>query len=318
MGVPGHCRRPRRPGTVAIMDFQHTGRTVVVGVDGSESATEAVRWAAPEAVRRGVPLRVVTAFAWPPERGPGHPGLGEPYWQVLLERSRGLLAAAATSARETAPGAEVAEQLVLGSPIGVLSVESRRAQLVVIGNRGRGGVTGLLAGSVAVGLAGHVSCPVVVVRGAGLADAGHADLPVVVGVDGSPASEAALAFAFDAASVRAVPLLAVHTWWDLVLDPLAASLTDWDLIEADEQVVLAECLAGWGAKYPDVRVHRLVQRERPAHTLVAQSARAQLVVVGSRGRGALAGLVLGSVSHALLHRSLCPVAVVGRDPEPAS
>jgi nucleotide-binding universal stress UspA family protein len=117
-----------------------------------------------------------------------------------------------------------------------------------------------------------------------------------------------VAFAFDAASRRGVPLVAVHAWWDH-LDRMVP-LLDWDLIETEEREVLAERLAGWGEKYPDVAVGRLITPDRPARVLVEESRRAQLVVVGSRGRGAAAGLLLGSVSHAVLHRAHCSVAVV--------
>jgi nucleotide-binding universal stress UspA family protein len=134
--------------------------------------------------------------------------------------------------------------------------------------------------------------------------------PVVVGVDGSPLSEAALAFAYEAAVMRKVPLVAVHTWWELILDPHVTSMIDWAALENEEREVLAERLAGWGEKYPDVQVERLVLRDHPGHVLVEQSKRAQLVVVGSRGRGGFTGLVLGSVSHAVLQRAHCPVAVV--------
>jgi nucleotide-binding universal stress UspA family protein len=132
----------------------------------------------------------------------------------------------------------------------------------------------------------------------------------VVGVDGSPVSENALAFALDAASVRGVPLVAVHTWWDLLVDETMAPLLDWPAIEAEEGEVLAERLAGWGEKYPDVPVRRRITRDRAAHTLIRESQSAQLVVVGSRGRGAVASRLLGSVSHAVLHRAHCSVAVV--------
>ena len=205
-------------------------------------------------------------------------------------------------------GLDVEQQLIVGFPIPVLTAESERAQLVVIGDRGLGGVTGLLLGSVATALAAHAESPVVVVRG----DDEDPDpsAPIVVGVDGSPVSEAALAFAFDAAAARGVPLVAVHTWWDVSVDPAMAPLLDWDAIERDERRLLAERLAGWGEKYPDVRVQRVVLRDRPAHALVEQSRGAQLVVVGSRGRGGFTGLLLGSVSHAVLQRAQCPVAVV--------
>ncbi|MDF3048967.1 MAG: universal stress protein [Pseudonocardia sp.] len=145
--------------------------------------------------------------------------------------------------------------------------------------------------------------------------------PVVVGVDGSPTSEAAAAFAFEAASLRGVPRVAVHVSRDLSVDPRMAPLMDWDAVESDEREVLAERLADWLEKYPDVPVRRLVVRDRPARTLVEESGRAQLVVVGSRGRGGFRGLLLGSVSQALLHHAHCPVAVVrpvGTDGHPAS
>jgi len=282
-------------------------RTVVVGVDGSESALEAVRWAAREAVRRRATLRLVNACDWPRGTLVGDPGLGHRYHSVLVDAARSQVAAAATVAREAAADVVAEEQVVIGFPIPVLRSEARRAELVVLGSRGLGGVTGLLVGSVAVALAAHADCPVVVVRDA-MPD--HDPRPVVVGVDGTPLSESAVAFAFDAAAARRVPLIAVHAWSDLLVDPTMAPLLDWDAIAADESEVLAERLAGWATKYPDVPVERVIRRDRPAHALLEQAGNAQLVVVGSRGRGALSGLMLGSVGHALLHRAGCPVAIV--------
>jgi nucleotide-binding universal stress UspA family protein len=290
------------------MSSRQQGRPVVVGVDGSEPARRAVRWAAQEAARRRVPLRVVTAFEWLRGQPIGWVGLGESYREIMLGVSRRQLAESVRIAQQEQPALEVWSELVVGFPIGVLNEESQRAQLVVIGDRGLGGVAGLLLGSVAVALGAHAGCPVVVVRGE--AETPDPASPVVVGVDGSPTSEAALAFAYEAAAAREVPLVAVHTWWDLLVDPSLAPLLDWDAIENDERQVLAERLAGWGEKYPDVQVERIVTRGHPSHALVGQSRRAQLIVVGSRGRGGVAGLVLGSVGHAVLHRAHCPVAVV--------
>jgi nucleotide-binding universal stress UspA family protein len=294
-----------------MADAQHHGRTVVVGVDGSESALEAVRWGAAEAARRNVALQLVTAMAWNQDHVIGRIGLGGDYREIMLEAARRQLAEAAAVAAEAAAGLRVEQQLVVGFPIPVLREESRRAQLIVLGDRGHGGVSGLLVGSVAVAMAAQAECPVVLVRSEEGRSGEDGSLPVVVGVDGSEISEAALAFAFAAASARGVPLVAVHTWWDLVMDPgIAALLYDWEAVEADEHEVLAERLAGWSEKYPDVRVQREVMHDRPAHALIEESRRAQLVVVGSRGRGAAAGLLLGSVSHAVLHRAHCSVAVV--------
>ena len=292
------------------MTGQHVRRAVVVGVDGSQSALRAVRWAAAEAGRRRVPLRLVTAFAWAVDHVVTRPGLEERYRAILLDRAHGHLAEAAAVAGREWPGLEVDQQLVMGHPIRVLDAESTGVQLVVVGDCGLGRTEGVLVGSVAVAVAAHASCPVVVVRGAGFEPSPTSTLPVLLGVYGSPTSEAAIAFAFEAAAARRVSLLAVHTWWDLVIDLGMAPLLDWDAVEADEQRVLAERLAGWAEKYPDVTVERLVTRDRPAHSLIQQAARAQLVVVGSRGHGEFAGSVLGSVGNALLHRAPCPVAVV--------
>jgi nucleotide-binding universal stress UspA family protein len=296
-------------------------RAVVAGVDGSECGLQAVRWAAAEASRRRLPLRLVAAHSWPMGGLVGDPGLGVDPRAVLREVVLGHLAAAADAATRVAPQPEVERVEVTGYPVPVLQDESTRAELVVLGDRGLGGFTGLLIGSVAVDLAAHSACPVVVVRGPEPDYATPLPEPVVVGVDGSPASEAAVAFAFEAASLRGVPLVAVHVWRDLLVDPTMAPLLDWDAVESDEREVLAERLAGWTEKYPDVPVRRLVVRDRPARALVEESGRAQLVVVGSRGRGGFQGLLLGSVSQALLHHAHCPVAVVrpvGADGRPAS
>jgi nucleotide-binding universal stress UspA family protein len=290
-----------------------TQQTVVVGFDGSESALTAVRWAAREAVRRRLPLRLVQAFSWPNVRHFGDPGLGFDYHEVLLRAAHEQVSAAADAAAAPAPGVELEQHVATGYPIPMLEDESRHAQLLVLGHRGLGGVTGLLLGSVTAALATHATCPVVVVRGAESLDA-LARLPVVVGVDGTPNSEAALAFAFDAADARRVPLIAVHTWWESHADPVLDVVRDWDAIGADEREVLVERLAGWGEKYPDVPVQRIVACDRPARRLLEQAQSAQLVVVGSRGRGTLSCMFLGSVSHALLHHAPCPVGIVRPEP----
>lgn len=295
------------------MQAQQVRGTVVVGVDGSESALMAVLWAAREAVRRRLPLRLVHAFSWPNTRHFGDPGLGFDYQEVLLRAAHEQVSAAADAAAAAAPGVELERQVAAGYPIPILEAESRRARLLVLGHRGLGGVAGLLLGSVTVALAACAACPVVVVRGAQPLDASPR-LPVVVGVDGTPNSEAAVAFAFGAADARRVPLVAVHTWWDSVVDPALDPLLDWDAIEAEEGAVLAERLAGWGEKYPDVTVRRIVTRDRPAHGLLEQARGAQLLIVGSRGRGTFSGLLLGSVSHALLHHAPCPVVIVRPEP----
>lgn len=285
------------------MDVQQADRPVTVGVDGSVSSEQAVRWAAREARRRKAPLRVVQAVD---PTAPPHeyavPGYGPDVHEIRARAARAHLQDAARAAAEEASGVAVEQEVLDGFPISRLLDESRSAQLVVIGDRGRGGVAGLLLGSVAVALAARGTCPVAVVRGRTSAVEG----PVAVGVDGSPVSEAALEYAFDAADVRSAELVVVYAWRDLLLEramPL-------EVIEQQGRAELSERLAGWGGKYPEVRVRRVVVRDAPARTIVEQSVAAQLVVVGSHGRGSLGGLLLGSVSNAVLHRAECPVVVV--------
>lgn len=289
---------------------------VVAGVDGSECALQAVRWAAAEAALRRLPLRLVAAHTWPAGGLVGNPGLGIDPQVVLRDAVRGRLAAAEAAVAEVVPDSpavkvEQVEQVeVEGDPVAVLAGESERATLLVLGDRGLGGFTGLLIGSVAVALCTQAGCPVVVVRGPEVDPTVPRREPVVVGVDGSQAGEAAVAFAAEAAALRGVPLVAVRAWRDIPVDPAVASLVGWDAVESGEREALAERLAGLRTSHPDLVVHKVVVRDRPARALVDESRGAQLVVVGSRGRGGLRGLLLGSVSQQLLHHAHCPVAVV--------
>jgi nucleotide-binding universal stress UspA family protein len=293
------------------MDAQHIRRTVVVGVDGSTSALRAVRWGAAEATRRRATLRLVSAFAWMVHHVAARPGIEDSYRDTLLARAREQLAEAGRVAEAEGAGIEIELQLIEGSPMQVLGSEADRAQLLVLGDRGLTRVEGLLVGSVAVGLAAHAACPVVVVRGDERSPSETASLPVLVGVDGSSTSDAAVGFAFEAAAARKVPLVALHTWSDMMFDPsFAGVVVDWDVVESAERRVLSKRVGGWTEKFPDTSVELVVRRDQPAPSLLALAAGAQLVVVGSRGHGEFVGMVLGSVSHALVHRAPCPVAVV--------
>jgi nucleotide-binding universal stress UspA family protein len=281
---------------------------IVVGVDGSTSALDAVKWAAQECARHRVPLRLVHGFLLPTRGYPEIIMTGNEVRQAMENQARQWLEAAAETARAAAPDVVVETALVLEGPVPLLVDESGEARLVVLGSQGLGGFTGLLVGSTAVALAAHGKCPVVVVRGTAVADG-----PVVVGVDGSPASEAAIAFAFEAASMRGAPLTAVMTWTDFLVDSAydeARLAIDWEQVAEAELRLLAQRLAGWQEKFPDVRVDRLVLRDRPVRALLRLAEKAQLLVVGSRGHGGFTGMLLGSTSQALVHHSPCPIAVV--------
>lgn len=287
---------------------------IIVGVDGSSSAVHAARWAAAEARRRRLPLRLVHAFDIPVGYAPGvvapaavRDGMRKQGRDWLHEAERAVL--------EIAPAIEPELTVHQGPVVPFLVEASRDATMVVLGTRGLGGFTGLLVGSISVTLAGHAHCPVVVVRGQDSGDGADGD--VVVGVDGTPAGEAAIAFAFEQASLQGRGVVAVHTWTDSVLEAALAgdtSTVDFNPLQRQAYELLAERLAGWQEKYPDVRVHREVVRDRPATALLRYAATAGLVVVGTRGRGGFRGLVLGSTSQHLLHHAPCPVAVVRTDP----
>ncbi|AIJ23136.1 universal stress protein [Amycolatopsis methanolica] len=285
------------------------GNAVVVGVDGSEEATRALRWAAQAARQRQESLHIVHGFA--PITGFDGAGLAvlQQAHDELVKTADDLVADAVRTAREAGgPDLTITTDRPTEAGAPALIEASRAARTVVLGCSGTGGFTGMLVGSTTVEVAAHAWCPVVVVRGRE-----NADGPVVVGVDGSPVGERALAAAFEEASWRGAGLVAVHVWSDVdsgghpSMVPVAL---DWEEIAADERRLLAERLAGWQEKYPDVVVERVVARDRPRHQLLSWSAQAQLVVVGSRGRGGFSGLLLGSTSQALIHHAQCPVMVV--------
>jgi len=275
---------------------------IVVGVDGSAAALDAVRWAVGEAVSRKLPLRLVYAADVTGGRFDAGFPVPQSYFDELERAGQQLLAEAARAAGTAA----VITEMPLEPPASFLLRLSETARMVVLGSSGRGGFTGMLAGSTAVSVSAHARCPVAVVRGEA-----HPRGPVVVGIDGSPTSERALAVAFDEAAWREVSLVAVHAWSDADYGlPLPAPDVDWAQVEREQHSLLAQRLAGWRERYPEVRVDRVVVRDRPRDELLSRSDGAQLVVVGSRGRGGFRGLVLGSTSQALIHHSRCPVLVV--------
>ncbi|MHC1557787.1 universal stress protein [Actinomycetospora sp. C-140] len=279
---------------------------VVVGTDGSATARRAVRWAAREALARGRELRIVLAYGGVDPTLMSEASLWRRYQQGILDRARHDVDEALRAADEVAPGLIVTDRLVDGPAAPVLLEEAGRG-LLVVGERGEADLGEPFAGSVAASCAAHSAGPVVVVRGDVTADDAA---PVVVGVDGSPTSAAAVDFAVEAADAAGCPLVAVHTWWDLRIGPDLEPLLDWGAIATSERRILAEQLAGHSAAHPDVAISSVVERTHPSAALEHHARGARLLVVGTRGRGPVAGLLLGSVSRRMVHRSPCPLAVV--------
>jgi nucleotide-binding universal stress UspA family protein len=282
---------------------------VLVGVDGSRESDAAVRWAATEAVLRDLPVTLMHVIApivvsWPVRY------LESSYvtWQeenathVIEQAQKTLMASVGDSALPT-----VRVEVRHDGIVTELAAASAQAAMVVMGSRGMGPVGGAVLGSVSRSLLHHAHCPVTIVK-ADAAQLAGSDSPVLLGIDGSPASDAATAFAFDEASRRGVDLVALHAWSDVGVFPIIGM--DWHQYEDTGHEVLAERLAGWQEQYPDVAVRRRIVCDRPARWLIDEARRSQLVVVGSRGRGGVAGMFLGSVSIAVAEAATAPVTVV--------
>ncbi|WP_340687989.1 universal stress protein [Amycolatopsis coloradensis] len=288
------------------------GKAVIAGVDGMTSSLTAVRWAAAEARRRRVELRLVHAFDKDSLEYPQPLPTREELADMARIRGQRLLRKAREIAREAAPSVETQLILRYEKPAQALLTMSEDAGLLVLGPEEIRPLGRMLVGSVSIGLAAHAKCPIAVVRPHAAEEEAPTEGAVVVGIDGTRTSEAALALAFEEASWRRAPLVAVHTWDDAFLSALFEEAR-WTLdareIEERESEVLAERLAGWQEKYPDVAVDRVVVRGRPADELLRHADRAQLLVVGSRGRGGVAGMLLGSTSQHVLSYALCPVIV---------
>jgi nucleotide-binding universal stress UspA family protein len=291
------------------MSTHDTGYGVLVAVDGSPESDAATRWAGREAEMRGAPITLMHVVVpvmvswpvgslqgsfsqWQDENAQNVIGQAQKILQAEFDLS--VLPAVRTEVRH-------------GNDVGELTDASRDAQMIVVGSRGMGAFGSAVLGSVSNGLVHHARCPVAVVH-THEAQATDITSPVVVGIDGSPSSEAATALAFDEASRRGVDLVALHAWSDVRVQLVLGM--DWTEYEEQGHEVLGERLAGWHEQYPDVQVTRRIVCDQPARWLIDESQRAQLVVVGSRGRGGFAGMLLGSVSRAVTQHAKSPVLVV--------
>lgn len=292
---------------------------VVVAIDDAGTAADAVDWASAEAAARRCPLRIVHALRSPLPADPYVLAPSVENFFTARTTAETLLGNAATRAGSVASDIVISTRLLRGTPRHALLEVAHGAQLLVLGSRA---LRGVLARSVSVHVAAHATCPVVIIHPAqGLSGPGWSPPRVVVGVDASPASTAAVGYAFGAARQRGLPLIAVRAWSpdrpgdpaDRSVDPEAIWGTK-TLAEFLARRSLDRALARWRPEFGDVAVHATIVRGDPAQVLIAQSHGAALLVIGSRARGHLRGTVSGSVSQALLRDGHSPLAVIHHDP----
>ncbi|MBF6301539.1 universal stress protein [Nocardia amamiensis] len=281
---------------------------ILAAADGSATSYHAVAWAAVDAAVHRCRLHIVTSVAIPTGVGPG-PALTERDVAWMRTEGERVLTEAARVARTAAAGEALAisTELIVEPVIPYLIDRSRQARMLVVGSRGLGAFRRELLGSVSTAVTRHAHCPVAVVHSTSATDAFSSGKPVLVGVDGTANSVPAIELAYEEASRRKVGLTALHAWSDTSSVDLRL---DWDAVREQEDELLAERLAGFGERYPDVRVRRVLMRDRPVRSLLDESDDAQMLVVGSHGRGGFTGMLLGSTSAALLHAVECPMIVV--------
>ena len=290
---------------------------VVVAVDGSEASLNAARWAANTAMKRGIPLRIASSYTVPQflyAEGMVPP---KELFEDLQAETLEKIEEARAVAHEVAPDLKIGHTVAEGSPIDMLLELSNDVTMIVMGSRGMGGLSGMVMGSVSASVVSHAKCPVVVVRDDNNVTEESKYGPVVVGVDGSEVSAKATEYAFAEADARGAELVAVHTWMDMQIQAslagLAAAQTEWADVEREQGELLQERLAPLEEKYPNVQVKKIIARDRPVRALTDAAEGAQLLVVGSHGRGGFKGMLLGSTSRALLQSAPCPMMVVRPD-----
>lgn len=283
-------------------------RPVVVGVDGSQSAARAAVYAAHEAGRRGLPLVVVHVTPW--RAGDEPMPMTSPETRAEFQESATLLVeAAAEVARQETGLADITARVIDDHPVDGLLALSAGAALLVVGQRGAGGLTGLLLGSTAQAVVQHAQCPVLALPDEWVETVSLQ--PVVAGVDGLPGQDEVLEFAFTEAGCRGTGVVVLHAWRDVALEAALGrfgGLVDWDAVAAEKRARLSELVAPWRERHPDVEVRETVLRERSAVALRDASVEAALLVIGHRPRRGLGRL--GSTTNGILHSATCPVAVV--------
>jgi nucleotide-binding universal stress UspA family protein len=297
------------------MSAHKTRHGIAVGVDGSPPSNAAVAWAARDAALRNVPLTIVHVNA-PVAADAAQlmimPVPGD-YTRWQHEQAEQIIQNAleiVANSNSLTGSQEVETDVLYAPPIPTLVELSKDAEILVVGCRGQGAVDRALLGSVSSALVHHAHCPVAVIHDE---EFPTTEAPVLVGVDGSPTSERATEFAFAQASCRGVDLVALHAWSDMTVMGFPSinwSPAETENMKSSEKEVLAERLAGFQERYPEVNVQRVVVADRAAYQLLKHAESAQLVVVGSHGRGGFVGMLLGSVANAVVNSARVPVIVV--------
>lgn len=278
------------------MSTRSRKRGIVVGIDGSDSAVNAARWAAFLARRLDEPIHLVHVHPHGPDNG--------------AEPAEAVIELAELAVRDVAGDVALESSALSGRPARTLSELSGSARMLVLGHTTTSELQSMFRRSEVVYIANHAECPVVTWRGKdGFTPPDGR--PIVVGVDGSELSTAAIEQGYTLAATLDAPLVAVHTWSEqsTLTYGEGSRFTDWTDYVEHEKAGMAESLAGWAQRYPDVQVVSEVMRGKPDIVLLEQSAKAQLVVVGSHGRSAQSAALLGSTSQNLIHHSFCPVAI---------
>lgn len=274
------------------------GDSVIVAVD--ESAGSAVAWAAHAASVHRAPLHLLRVLEITPDQGLGlGTTLTNEDYTRLEEHGQWLLDTAAQEAAKAAPDVTVTTELATGAVVPTLLERTREARIMVGGARGGGTLRRALLGSVSAVLARRAHCPFVVVRDGVTLPPDMATRPILVGVDGTRVSEPAIQAALSEASARNVAVIALH----------AEAPSDDPEMDALDDYVLGESMAGWQERYPNVRIDRETSHDQPDRSLLEWSGSAQLLVVGTRGRGGFAAKVFGSTSQSLLLSVETPIMI---------
>ena len=287
----------------------HQAGTIVVGVDGSDQSQRALAWAVEQASAEHRPLTLVHAIN---DVTPAYPeaAIAAPREAREALRAAGheVLDRAHAAVERLAADLVVHEVFRLADPREVLLGLSRDAHLVVVGSRGRGKLRSLLLGSVGVALVRHAQCPVVVHRPG---NAGTVSNGVLVGADSSPESLAVLDFAYQEASLRGLPLTVLHCFRAIPAAAYGGYFIPEQIVDVEsERLGLAESMAGFAEKYPDVRVHTEITNDAPQGAIVKLGERMNLIVIGSHQSGRVSHMLFGMVSVSVVEHATCPVAVL--------